>query len=129
MNSPFLVFMTKDKILFSLFAVFLMSGISHFWIFNDNMLHPGDELIGHLSVWNNRDREMKDISLTFEILNTAEYEELGKVDILPRTYYGKYIFYYLPTTMQPGDYVVKVSSKSKNEQMLGDVAYRFITIH
>lgn len=119
--------MARQVILLGLFVIFALSGISHFWLFDDYVKRDS-ELTGHFSIWNDDDKELKDITLTFEVLGAGDFLQLAKVDIQPRTYYGQYIFYDVPSYLPKGDYLAKMTASSKRGKRLYDTQYEYFTV-
>lgn len=119
--------MTKPIIIFGTFLLLMMSGISHFWIFDEDV-KPGQELVGHIGIWNNGKKELKSIKLGLDIGN-GDFLDLGRVNIMPRTNHGKYFIYDVPLDSYKGDYLTRLTASSGTGTRLRDASYRTFRVN
>ncbi len=114
-------------ITFAFIAMMLMAGVNGIGQirFLDDIFSPGSEVEMHTNIINRGTQDVEDVRMTVYIPELGLYIPYRGIDIDEGSSYGKMMFFDLEDDVEPGEYLVRVRSFSKDHRTS---TYRHITI-
>lgn len=110
-----------SAILVSILAISLLGQIRLF----DEYVKPGQEIDTFININNPFPYELEDINLQIVSYDLGIIAERNPFDLLGSDSAGKIVTMSIPKDAAPGDYIIRISAKSRNKQ---SIKHRFITV-
>jgi hypothetical protein len=111
----------RDKIFLVVFLVFGLIGM----IRNSDYVSANDQFFMHVNVVNDGEEDLEDLSVKILFYDLGIILRTNPFDLNEGDNTGKLIFWDVPSYVQPGNYLVRISLSNDD---IRDVRHRIVTI-
>lgn len=114
----------NNKILFFVLMAFAVLSLSKVRFLDDYVM-PGNDLEIFTSVVNSGSDDIDDVRVIAYFPELGETSRSNNFDVQDNDNYGNLMWWNVPTTVTPGDYLVRISATSDEHKTH---KYRYITV-